>query len=58
VFTPIKESAQKLKVSQTFLRRLVNEGKIPFYRLSPRTLRLDLDELRNHMRQLAREAKK
>ena len=53
MFTPIKEAAQELRVSERFLRQLVNEGKVPFYRLSPRTLRIDLDELRNFMRLVA-----
>lgn len=53
MFTPIKEAAQELRVSERFLRQLVNEGKVPFYRLSSRTLRIDLDELRGYMRHLA-----
>jgi len=35
------------------LRKLITQGRIPFYRLSPRTLRVDLNELRDYMRLIA-----
>ncbi len=47
------ETAKELKVSERFLRKLVASGRIPFYRLSERTLRFDLDELRDYMRLIA-----
>ena len=50
MFTPIKEAAGELKVSERFLRQLIVEGRVPAYRLSPRTLRVDLQEVRNFMR--------
>jgi excisionase family DNA binding protein len=50
---PISRAAKKLSVSQRFLRQLIAENRIPFYRLSPRTLRVDLNELRDYMRLIA-----
>jgi hypothetical protein len=32
------------------LRKLIAQGKIPSYKLSQNTTRIDLDELRNYMR--------
>lgn len=49
----LKDAATQLKVSERFLRQLVGQGRIPFYRLSPRTLRVDLNELREYMRLIA-----
>jgi len=48
-----RETAKELKISQRFLRQLVAEGRIPFYRLSARTLRFDLNELCDYMRLIA-----
>jgi excisionase family DNA binding protein len=45
-----KVAAKELRVSQQLLRNLVKEGRVPFYRLSERTLRFDLGELRDHMK--------
>ena len=53
VFTRIADAAKALSVSERFLRQLIAENRIPFYRLSPRTLRVDLNELRDHMRLMA-----
>lgn len=50
---PIAAAAKALSVSERFLRQLIAENGIPFYRLSPRTLRVDLDELRDYMRLIA-----
>jgi excisionase family DNA binding protein len=47
-------AARELKVGPQFLRQLAREGKIPSYRLSRRTLRFDLDELKNHMKKIAK----
>jgi excisionase family DNA binding protein len=55
MFTRIADAARTLSISERFLRQLISENRIPFYRLSPRTLRVDLDELRKHMRGLAEE---
>ena len=40
-------------MSERFLRQLIAKNRIPFYRLSPRTLRVDLNELRDYMRLIA-----
>ena len=48
-----REVSKILGVSQELLRKLAREKKIPFYRLSERTLRFDIDEVREYMRQNA-----
>jgi len=53
MFTPIADAARELRISERFLRQLISEQKIPFYRLSPRTLRVDLGEIRDLMRLIA-----
>ena len=53
MFVPIKTAVEELQISERFLRQLIHEGRIPFYRLSARTIRLDLLELRNYMQLLA-----
>jgi excisionase family DNA binding protein len=53
MFTPIAGAAKALNVSERFLRQLIADNRIPFYRLSPRTLRVDLNELRDYMRLIA-----
>ncbi len=53
MFTTVAGAAKALSVSERHLYRLIEEGKIPFYRLSPRTTRLDVDELRDFMRFVA-----
>jgi excisionase family DNA binding protein len=49
----IKQAALELKISERFLRQLIAENRIPFYRLSARTLRVDVAELRDLMRLIA-----
>lgn len=49
-----KNLARELDVSEQFLRRLARDKKIPFYRLSKRTLRFDRIEVRNFMRRIAK----
>ena len=49
-----KAAARELQVSQQLLRNLVREGRVPFYKLSERTLRFDLDELRDCMKRNAK----
>ena len=53
MFTKLGVAAKELSISERFLRQLISEQRIPFYRLSPRTLRVDLNELRDYMRLLA-----
>jgi len=53
MFLPVADAARELRISERFLRQLISEQRIPFYRLSPRTLRVDLNELRDYMRVLA-----
>jgi excisionase family DNA binding protein len=53
MLTPISRAAQELSVSQRFLRQLIAQDRIPFYRLSSRTLRVDLEELRQCMKRMA-----
>jgi excisionase family DNA binding protein len=48
-----REVSKVVGVSQELLRKLAREGKIPFYRLSARTLRFDLDEVRSYMKLIA-----
>ena len=55
MYTAIAKAAKALSISERFLRQLIAENRVPFYRLSPRTLRVDLDELRQYMRDLADE---
>ena len=49
----LKHAAKELTISERFLRQLIADGRIPYYRLSPRTLRVDLNELRDVMRLIA-----
>lgn len=49
----IKDTAKELNISERFLRQLIAEHKMPFYRLSKRTLRVDLNELRDYMKMIA-----
>ena len=49
----LKHAAKELSVSERFLKQLIAEGRIPYYRLSKRTLRVDLNEMRDYMRPIA-----
>jgi excisionase family DNA binding protein len=53
MFTKLSDAAKALGISERFLRKLIAQNRIPFYRLSPRTLRVDLAELRDYMRLIA-----
>jgi excisionase family DNA binding protein len=53
MYTAIAKAAKALSISERFLRQLIAENRIPFYRLSARTLRVDLNELRDYMRLIA-----
>ena len=54
MFVSVKEAAKALSVSERFLRQLVNQNRLTFYKLSERTTRFDLDELRDYMRHIAK----
>ena len=53
MFTRIAVAARELSISERFLRQLIAAKRIPFYRLSDRTLRVDVQELRDLMRLIA-----
>lgn len=53
MYARIADAAKTLSISERFLRQLIAEKRIPFYRLSARTLRVDLNELRDYMRLIA-----
>lgn len=42
---PIKTTSEQYGVSEKTLRRYIAEGKITGYRLGPRLIRVDLDEI-------------
>ncbi len=54
----VGEAAEILDVSEGLLRKLIAQGKIPSYKLSEKTTRIDLDELRNFMRVIVIEGNK
>jgi len=49
----IQEAAKALKVSDRHIRRMIHEGKYPFYRIGNRAVRLDLEEIKSASRTLA-----
>ena len=53
MFIDAKEAGRLLSLSPSFLRKLAREAKIPFYRMSKRTTRFDMNELRHYMRLVA-----
>ena len=55
MFTRIADAAKALHVSERFLRQLITQNRIPFNRVSARTLRVDLEEQRDYMRLIAEE---
>lgn len=46
----IREAAAQLSCSERSIRRLIDAGTITGYRIGPRMLRLDLDELEAALR--------
>jgi excisionase family DNA binding protein len=48
----IPEVAKELKVSDRHVRRMIAEGKFPFYRIGDRAVRLDLEEIKSTSRKL------
>jgi excisionase family DNA binding protein len=53
LFLSIPEASRQLGISRNHLYHLIRTGRVPFYRLSPRTLRVDLNEMREYMGLLA-----
>jgi excisionase family DNA binding protein len=49
----ILEVAKELKVSDRHVRRMIAEGKYPFYRIGNRAVRLDLEEIKSASKVLA-----
>ena len=49
----IREAAQVLKLSDRHIRRMISEGRWPFYRLGKRMIKLDLEEIKNLGRMIA-----
>jgi excisionase family DNA binding protein len=49
----IQEAAKELKVSDRHVRRMIAEGKYPFYRIGNRAVRLDVEEIKSASRILA-----
>ena len=50
MFLSIKHAAKELRVSERHIRRLIAIKKLPVYQLSPRTTRIDMEELRKLIR--------
>jgi excisionase family DNA binding protein len=46
-FISIREAAQVLKISERHIRRMIREGKWPFYQFGRRMIKLDLNEIIN-----------
>lgn len=49
-WAPLSEASEYLRVSEKTLRRLISSGAITGYRMGPRLLRVDLNELDDHLR--------
>lgn len=49
----VKDVVRDFKISERHIRKLIAEGRIPFYKLSPKVIRLDPEELKNYMRLIA-----
>jgi len=43
----IHETSKALKLSERHIRRMISEGQWPFYRLGRRAIRLDVEEIKN-----------
>ena len=46
----IPELAEELKISTRQVRRMIDAGTIPFYKVGKRAIRLDLDEVKAAIR--------
>ncbi len=53
MYKRIGPSAKYFGVSESLLRKLIKEGRIPFYKLGPRTTLLHLEEIRDYMKLVA-----
>ena len=42
----IHETSKALKLSERHVRRMISEGRWPYYRLGRRAIRLDVDEIK------------
>lgn len=54
----VPDASQSLGISKAHLYKLIRAGKLPVYKLSERTLRVDLDELRDYTKHIAENAPK
>ncbi len=52
----VNEAARELRCSPENLRRQIRLGRLPVYRIGPRTQRVDLDEVRKLARREPTEA--
>ena len=53
-FIPVRHAAESLGISRSHLYRLIKSKQIPFYQLSPRTIRVDPEEVKSLARRIAR----
>jgi excisionase family DNA binding protein len=53
---PIKTTSEQYGVSEQTLRRYIAQGKITGYRLGPRMIRVDLDEVEALLKPISTEA--
>lgn len=53
----ILDTARALKLSERHCRRMISEKRWPFYRLGKRIIRLDLQEIKNLGRVVAKTEK-
>lgn len=50
-FGTIKDAADRFGISQTTVRRYINEGRITAHRMGPRLIRLDLNQVEQEIYQ-------
>ena len=53
---PLKTTSEQYGVSERTLRRYITQGKITGYRLGPRMIRVDLDEVEQLLQPIPTEA--
>lgn len=51
-YATVSQAATYLGIGQRTVRRMVSEGKITAYRVGPRLVRVDLDEIDRTLRQI------
>ena len=51
----ITEAAIKLSCSSQHIRKMIREGKVPSYKLGPKSTRVDLEEIRGLIFQPAKQ---